>query len=326
MQKNMGARLAELDPAEIAYRALAAFGVIAVVVTAVAVVESYSNLLAFVQAHNLHDWRAVIAPAAVDTFIIMGEVLLFAALLLAWSGKAVYAFAYGMTVWGFLLSVGGNVWHVPSASVIDKSLGAIWPVTATAGLAGCLIIVRRLIDDRRSRLADGPDGLVTEHFHPWNAPEPQLFADEPPLWRFLDDRPSAEFLATAWHGQSQTPPDDAGQKEPESVNEPVPAGQPQEQPPAGPEQREPPQATLEREARPASLPAAQDAAPRSGRKVDPARAAAEDTVVLDLISRPRAEWPTVGALAQQLGSVRSARRAYTTARAMSNGAGDGARH
>lgn len=313
MQKNMGARLAELDPAEIAYRALAAFGVIAVVVTAVAVVESYSNLLAFVQAHNLHDWRAVIAPAAVDTFIIMGEVLLFAALLLAWSGKAVYVFAYGMTVWGFLLSVGGNVWHVPSASVIDKSLGAIWPVTATAGLAGCLIIVRRLIDDRRSRLADGPEGLVTEHFSPWNAPDESVLPDD-------------ESLAVIWRNQLRTFPDDAGQKEPESVNEPVPAGQPQEQPPAGPEQREPPQATLEREARPASLPAAQDAAPRSGRKVDPARAAAEDTVVLDLISRPRAEWPTVDALAQQLGSVRSARRAYTTARAMSNGAGDGARH
>jgi hypothetical protein len=129
-------------PDSIAGTALAAFGVIAAGVTVIAVVESYSNLLAFALAYGLAGWRAAIAPGAVDSFVIMGELLLFAAILLHW-GTSAHAFGAGMAIWGFLLSVGGNVWHAHAATVADRVVSAIWPVTATAGLAGALMIVRQ---------------------------------------------------------------------------------------------------------------------------------------------------------------------------------------
>jgi hypothetical protein len=132
-------------PGDIARLALLVFGVIAAAVTVIAVTESYSNLLAFARAYGLSGWRAAIAPAAADSFIIMGELLLFAAILLRW-GKVPHALGAGMAVWGFLLSVGGNVWHAAAAAPVDRAVAAIWPVTATAGLAGALIIVRQIMN------------------------------------------------------------------------------------------------------------------------------------------------------------------------------------
>lgn len=128
----------------IACAALTAFGLIAAAVTAIAVVESYSNLLAFARAYGLSGWRAAIAPGAVDSFVVMGELLLFAAILLTW-GKIPHVLGIAMAAWGFLLSVAGNVWHAASATVPDRAVSAIWPVTATAGLAGALIIVRQIM-------------------------------------------------------------------------------------------------------------------------------------------------------------------------------------
>jgi hypothetical protein len=139
-----------VGPREIAACALAAFGLIAAAVTTVAVVESYGNLLAFALAHGLSGWRAAIAPAAVDSFIVMGELLLFASILQHWRGWAPYALGSAMAAWGFALSVGGNVWHAASATVADRAVSAIWPVTATAGLAGGLIIAKRLIGAPRT--------------------------------------------------------------------------------------------------------------------------------------------------------------------------------
>jgi len=131
---------------DIARRALIVFGVTAAVVTLIAVIESYSNLLAFGNDHGLAGWpvQGAMAPLAVDSFIIMGELLLFASILLRW-GMVPHALGAGMAAWGFALSVGGNVWHAPSATLVDRAVAAIWPVTATAGLAGALIIVRQLM-------------------------------------------------------------------------------------------------------------------------------------------------------------------------------------
>lgn len=130
-------------PGSIARAALASFGAIAAGVTVIAVVESYSDLLAFARAYGLSGWRAAIAPGAVDSFIVLGELLLFAAILLAW-GRAPRILGLAMAAWGFLLSVGGNIWHAVNATVADRAVSAIWPVTATAALAGALLIVQQV--------------------------------------------------------------------------------------------------------------------------------------------------------------------------------------
>jgi hypothetical protein len=148
-------------PEEIAAAALVLFGVIALAVTVVAVTESYSNLYAFATDHGLHGWRAVIAPAAVDSFIIMGELVLFTSLLLGWDSALVFGAGCAMAAWGFLISVGGNVWHAPSASPVNRAVAGIWPVTATAALAVSLIIVKQLIADRKTP-RPVPDPLTRE--------------------------------------------------------------------------------------------------------------------------------------------------------------------
>jgi uncharacterized protein DUF2637 len=137
-------------PGDIARAALIAFGLIAAGVTVIAVVESYSNILAFARAYGLDGWRAAIAPGVPDSFIVMGELLLFAAILKGW-GKGSHILGAAMVLWGFALSVGGNVWHAPSASAADRAVSAIWPVTATAALAGALLIVRQVAGQRRGQ-------------------------------------------------------------------------------------------------------------------------------------------------------------------------------
>jgi len=158
-QDNPGwlARHAPRLPGDIARTALIAFGVIATGVTVIAVIESYSNLLAFALAYGLSGWRAAIAPGAIDSFIILGELLLFAAILLHW-GAPPHVLGAAMAAWGFLLSVGGNIWHAHSATAADRAVSAVWPVTATAALAGALLIVRQVTmtppvsDDERAEL------------------------------------------------------------------------------------------------------------------------------------------------------------------------------
>ena len=142
--------LAASGPEAIASASLTLFGIIAFAVTVVAVVESYSNLLAFAAVHHMTGWRMAIAPLVADSFIVMGELLLFAYILKRWDSGLAFATGCSMAVWGFLLSVGGNVWHVPSASPVDKALGAIWPITATAGMAGSLIILKLIMNGRGS--------------------------------------------------------------------------------------------------------------------------------------------------------------------------------
>ena len=149
-------RIARLGPRDIAHAALAAFGGIALLVTATAIVESYANLVAFGMAHQMTAWHGMIAPVAVDSFIVMGELLLFAALLLHWHGFFLYAFAGGCVLGGFAMSVGGNVWHAAAATPADRAVQAIWPVTATAALTGCLIIIKRLLYGRRRQRPAAP--------------------------------------------------------------------------------------------------------------------------------------------------------------------------
>ena len=147
-RKHRIREMAASGPEKIAAAALTLFGLIAFAITVVAIVESYSNLLAFALDHGLHGWRAAIAPAAVDSFIVMGELLLFASVLRAWDSALAYSVGCGMAVWGFGLSVAGNVWHASAATPVDRAVAAIWPVTATAGLAGGLIIIKRVMASR----------------------------------------------------------------------------------------------------------------------------------------------------------------------------------
>ena len=115
----------------------------------VAIAESYSNLVTFGLHHGMTAWHGAIAPLAVDAFIVMGEVMLFAALLMHLRGKGLYAYAVFLALGGFAMSVGGNIFRsVPLPVWTDRAVQAVWPVTATAALTGCLIIIKRIMASR----------------------------------------------------------------------------------------------------------------------------------------------------------------------------------
>lgn len=141
--------------------ALTVFAAVAAGVTAVALTESYVNLYDFAITHQLYGWRARVAPLCVDTFIVMGETLLFVAFARRWRKIRDAWLAWLFIAAGFGMSVSGNIWHKQGASLTDKLVSAVFPVTALAAMAGCLSVVHKLSALRAER-ADKPSAPVRE--------------------------------------------------------------------------------------------------------------------------------------------------------------------
>lgn len=140
-----------------------AIGVIALVAAGAAVVammESYTNLLDFAKNHELHGWRAGAAPGAVDSFIVVGEMLLFVAIYRGWNEARTYrdhripasivVWGWGLALFGFTLSVLGNLDSRVSADVVTRLMSAVFPVSATVALAAGLMILKRVAQDHRA--------------------------------------------------------------------------------------------------------------------------------------------------------------------------------
>jgi hypothetical protein len=149
---------------------LIAIGVIAVIAIGAALVsmtESYTNLLDFALNHGLHGWRADIAPGAVDSFIVIGELLLFVAVHRGWTayretGKfrmpaSITLYGWALAAFGFTLSVLGNLDHLVSAGVVTRLMSAVFPVSATVAMAAGLMILKRVVADHRARIAAQAD-------------------------------------------------------------------------------------------------------------------------------------------------------------------------
>jgi hypothetical protein len=141
-----------------------AIGVIAVIAVGAAVVammESYTNLLDFAKNHELHGWRAGAAPGAVDSFIVLGELLLFVVIYRGWNKARTYRghsvpavivmWGWGLALFGFTLSVLGNLDSRISADVVTRLMSAVFPVSATVALAAGLMILKRVAQDYRKR-------------------------------------------------------------------------------------------------------------------------------------------------------------------------------
>lgn len=149
---------------------LIAIGVIAVIAVGAAIVsmmESYTNLYDFAKNHELHGWRAGAAPGAVDSFIVLGELLLFVAVHRGWTayretGKfrvpaSITLAGWALTLFGFTLSVLGNLDHLISATVVTRLMSAVFPVSATVAMAAGLMILKRVVKDHRARIAARAD-------------------------------------------------------------------------------------------------------------------------------------------------------------------------
>lgn len=124
--------------------ALAAIAALVAAASLVSFAESYRGLWLWAQHHGLHGVWAVAWPLQIDTFIGVGELALFVALLDRWAPRS-RAAAWSVTGTGLAVSVAGNVGHVLGHSAADRVTAAVPPLAAAAALAVGLGVLKRVV-------------------------------------------------------------------------------------------------------------------------------------------------------------------------------------
>jgi hypothetical protein len=125
--------------------ALAVITVLVIAASAASFAESYRGLYLWAHHHGLTGIWAAAWPLQVDTFIAVGELALFVALVDQWKPRA-RASAWAVTLAGLAVSVAGNIGHVASHAVTARGTAAIPPLAAAAALAVGLGVLKRVVD------------------------------------------------------------------------------------------------------------------------------------------------------------------------------------
>jgi uncharacterized protein DUF2637 len=126
----------------------AALAVIVTVLAAASVValaESYRGLYDWARGHGLPGGWAAVWPLQVDTFLVVGELALFVALVDRWPARARVP-AWAVTLAGLAVSVAGNVGHVHGRDVLIRATAAVPPLAAASALAVGLGVLKRVVD------------------------------------------------------------------------------------------------------------------------------------------------------------------------------------
>jgi hypothetical protein len=111
----------------------------------VALAESYRGLYDWAHSHGLPGGWAVVWPLMVDTFLVVGELALFVALIDRWPTRARIP-AWGITLAGLTVSVAGNIGHVHGHDGLVRATAAVPPLAAAASLAVGLGVLKRLVE------------------------------------------------------------------------------------------------------------------------------------------------------------------------------------
>lgn len=145
------------------FRTAALWAIAALTATAsgAAFTESYRGLFEWAEHHRLSGFWAAAFPAQVDTFIVIGELVLFVAMVGRWNWRD-RASAWAVALLGLAVSVAGNVGHVAAHDLQSRGTAAVPPVAAFGALWLGLGVLKRIIRyrDRRAGEGDGtaPDG------------------------------------------------------------------------------------------------------------------------------------------------------------------------
>lgn len=132
----------------------AALALIAFLVTAASLVsfaESYRGLYLWAARHGLSGVWAACWPVQVDTFVAVGELALFVALVDGWRMRS-RAAGWLVILAGLAISVAGNIGHVTGHSAAVRATAAIPPVAAASALAAGLGVLKRIISQHRAAL------------------------------------------------------------------------------------------------------------------------------------------------------------------------------
>jgi hypothetical protein len=124
--------------------ALIAIGVLVAAASLVSFAESYRALLEWASHHGLHSGWAVLWPVQLDTFIAVGELSLFVAMVDRWRGRS-RIFAWLVVSVGLAASVAGNVGHVTGGDAASRITAAVPPLAAAAALTVGLGVLKRVV-------------------------------------------------------------------------------------------------------------------------------------------------------------------------------------
>jgi hypothetical protein len=149
--------------------ALTAISVIITAADSAAFAESYRGLWVWARHHGLSGFWAAAFPLQVDTFIIVGELALFVAMVDQWERRH-KAGAWAVTLLGLAASVAGNIGHVAAHDLQSRATAAVPPVAAFAAMWVGLSVLKRVIaraawvevDDNEMSVAKVPLKLVPD--------------------------------------------------------------------------------------------------------------------------------------------------------------------
>jgi Protein of unknown function (DUF2637) len=134
--------------------ALVAIAVLVAAASAASFMESYRALYDWAHVHGLSVRWSAIWPLQIDTFIAVGELALFVALIDGWQRRA-RALPWVVVLAGLAVSVAGNVGHVGwAAPVTYKATAAVPPLAAAAALAVGLGVLKRVTENRPAVVTD----------------------------------------------------------------------------------------------------------------------------------------------------------------------------
>ena len=179
-----------------------AIGVIAA--TSVGFTQSWAGLYGWGTDHGLTHWKAISFPAMVDTFIIIGELGLFALALeghqlkrgLAWADLLLPLLLASA---GWADSVLFNIGHVHGAWQ-NKLTAAVPPVASMLGLFVLLRTLHRLVQNSGQPVSEPSDETSHED------PDPGHDPGQPDADQTAAPRPVTDFrtavISLWWNGKS----------------------------------------------------------------------------------------------------------------------------
>jgi hypothetical protein len=134
--------------------ALWAIGFLTATADGAAFTESYRGLLDWAEHHGLSGFWAAAFPAQVDTFIVIGEMALFVAMVGHWEWRDRLA-AWAVALLGLAVSIAGNVGHVAAHDLQTRGTAAVPPVAAFGALWLGLGVLKRVLKYHRIATAGG---------------------------------------------------------------------------------------------------------------------------------------------------------------------------
>lgn len=136
--------------------ALWAIGVLTATADGAAFTESYRGLFEWAEHHNFTGFWAAAFPAQVDTFIVIGELALFVAMVGGWAWRDRLA-AWAVALLGLAVSVAGNVGHVAAHDLQARGTAAVPPIAAFGALWLGLGVLKRVLKYRRRQAGAGDE-------------------------------------------------------------------------------------------------------------------------------------------------------------------------